>query len=583
MRLTRAKWLAQQRNLYALMVKAASRKTGAMRTIWRIAILAGVLLAGMPAAAQERPESDRSDPSIIQRELEPREPRPERVQPNVRVNTPSRAEAAPAGAQLVAGAIRVRGASRLPAAAFAPAIEPFLGRPLGQAELVELATAIANVARRAGYGLATAWVPAQEINGGVLTVQIDEGRIDAVRASGPGATFVEDRLVRLAGSGPVRTADLERELLLAGDVAGLWVGDARLVREDGRAILTVTSRYRRVESRATLDNWGGDTIGPVRGWAEVQANGVATPGDSLSVGVATTPLNPREFHLVEGRYRLPLGGRGTTVALGGYYGHTEAEPDLHTSGFAGDSWQVEVEASHPLARARARSLWLSGRLQLRNSMLERAGTRFRDDRIASMTLSLHGFHGLAGGRLRLRTSITQGLNLFDATRPGDPLASRMDAGGVFTKFDGWADYTRSFGGGLSAQAAVRAQAADGPLLSSEEMGLGGPQFLRAFDYRELSGDDGVAGSIELRFDLKNAPQVFDQIQFYAYADAGRVLNRGRDGRDGRGGSLASAGGGVRVGFARNWDLGLELGVPLTEGAFEPEPDPRFSFTLKTRF
>jgi hemolysin activation/secretion protein len=539
------------------------------------------LLAAVPAAAQDRQEPDRSDPAIIERELEPADtPRRPRQQPRIDVQGPAAGRVAAQGQEIIAGAIRVQGASRLPAAAFAPAIEPYLGRPLAQRDLVALATAVANVARRAGYGLATAWVPAQNLGDGMLVVEIEEGRIDAVRATGPGAALVEQRLAPVIGGGPVRTADLERELLLVGDQGGLWVGDARMVRENGRNILTVASRQQRVEGRVAVDNWGSATIGPVRAWGEVDFHALAVPGDTLSIGIATTPLNPQEFHLLEGRYRLPVGGRGTTMAVGGYFGLTDAEPDLRTRGFRGDSWQVELEVTHPLERSRARSLWLTGRLELRDSELERGTAQVRDDRIASATLGVHGFDRFAGGKLRIRAGVVQGLDLLGATRLGDPLASRRDAGGVFTKFEGWAEYTRPLGNRFSARAALRTQLADGPLLSSEEMGLGGAQFLRAFDYREFSGDRGIAGSIELRFDLKNVVQYVEKVQFYGYADAGRVTNTGSGFG---GGSLASAGAGIRLDLAKRWDLGLEVGVPLTRGGDDRNPDPRFSFTLRTRF
>jgi len=551
------------------------------RRICRVAALIMGLVISVPAAAQQQPEPDRSDPAIIERELDEPEP-PRQPKPRPAIDAPpGQAGTAAAGAQdVVAGAIRVSGATRLPAAAFASAIEPFLGRPLDQQDLVALATAVATVARRSGYGLATAWVPAQELAAGVLVVELEEGRIDAVRATGPGAALIEQRLAAIVGGQPVRTADLERQLMIAGDVTGLWVGEARLVREGDRSILTVVTRYNRFLGRAVVDNWGSETIGPIRAYAEVDINGVAIAGDTLRVGISTTPLNPREFHLVEGRYRLPFGGRGTTLAVGGYYGRTDADPDQNTSGFQGDSWQVDVEAMHPLTRSRARSLWVGGRFEVRDSALDRRGARVRDDRIASASLFIYGFDHLLGGRVRVRASLVQGLNLLGATGIGDPLASRLDAGGVFTKFEGWADYRRKLGSGFSTALAVRAQGTDGPLLSSEEMGLGGPQFLRAFDYRELSGDEGAAASAELRFDLKKVGQKVDYIQFYGYADGGRVTNFGPRGR---GGILASAGGGLRLGFFKNWDAGLEVGLPLTDGAADADPDPRISFSLRTRF
>src|SRR3546814_16010917 len=95
------------------------------------------------------------------------------------------------------------------------------------------------------------------------------------------------------------------------------------------------------------------------------------------------------------------------------------------------------------------------------------------------------------------------------------------------------------------------------------MGLGGRNFLRSFDYREASGDKGIAGSAELRFDLEKLPAPIETAQLYGYVDAGSVGNYG----DGRGGAtLASAGGGVRMDLD-DISIGLELGFPLTDSPF----------------
>ena len=550
-----------------------------MISILRRAVFAAALLAALPVHAQDRDIPDRSDPGVIRGEREEREA-PVRREPRLRVPTPQAEPTTAPGEEVVAGAIRVVGATRIPTAAFAQAIEPYLGRPLEQADLVRLATDIAGVLRRSGYGLATAWVPAQDMVGGILTVQVDEGRIDEIRASGPAADLVEQRLSGLTGSQPVRTDRLERQLLLAGDLAGLWVGDARLVREGGRNILTVETRYDRLRGQVRIDNWGTRSVGPLRAWGEVEANGVAARGDSLLVGAATTPLDPGEFQLVEARYRVPVGPGGTMIGFGGYVGRTRSDSETNDD-LAGDSSEFEVEASQPLTRSRDASVWLTGRLELRDSRLDRGGIPLREDRIVSATASLYGSGKLAGGRLRGRLSLVQGLDLLGATRRGDPLASRANAGGVFTKLEAWAEYVRPLGGGFSLELATRSQVADGPLLSGEEMGLGGPQFLRAFDYRERSGDEGVAASGELRFDLKDFAGRADKVQLYGYADGGRIRNLGITSRSR--GTLASAGLGARITLDRRWEAGLELGVPLTDGAEDQNPRPRFSFSLTRRF
>ena len=551
---------------------------------FRALLLAGAaLLAPRAAGAADVVQNpvDRADPSVLERQLGNEERRPQPQAPNLTV-APARSEAAvPQGPPIVAGAVRVDGATALPPATFAPAIEPYLGRPLGPEELRALARDVAEAARRAGYPLATAWIPQQELVAGILHVTLDEGRIDAIEAEGPGHEEVARRLAPLATGRPVRTAELERALLLAGDMPGISLGRPRIVRRDGRNVLVVQTGFDRVQGRATLDNAGSATAGPVRARLGVDINGVLTGGDRLSLGGMVTPLQPREFQLAEAAYRAPVGHGGTEVGVSTYVGRSRAGGSLRSNDLAGVSSQVEASVTHPLVRSRAGSVWAGAALTVRDSNLDRAGTRVRDDRIVTATASLYANGPFGGGRVRVRLAYVQGLDWLRATRRGDPLASRSDAGGRFSVGEAWLQYDRSLGGRFSLQLAGEAQLASRPLLASEELGLGGRQFLRAFDYWEVSGDEGAAISAELRYDLASGlPHPLRRLQLYLYADAGRVTNL-ENGLGG--GSLASAGGGARAWFDRGFEASLELGIPLTDSPYDPNPKPRVSVSLGSRF
>src|SRR3546814_20449028 len=119
-----------------------------------------------------------------------------------------------------------------------------------------LVTDIANVARGAGFGLATAWIPPQKVTNGVLRVWLDPGRVDAIEAEGDAADVARRFLAPLADGRPVRTGELERRLLLAGDLAGIWVGNARLERRGQRNIQHVDTRGDRHRGRASVYTWG---------------------------------------------------------------------------------------------------------------------------------------------------------------------------------------------------------------------------------------------------------------------------------------------------------------------------------------
>lgn len=552
-------------------------------TSWwkRAAAAAAALLTPWAAlAADLQSPVDRSDPSVIAEEEGQAEP--PRSPTGARAIAPRPGEPGVMASfqPFVAGAIRVDGATRLPPSLFAPAIEPYLGRPLAAADLRALAGAVADVARGAGYGLATAWVPPQRVTNGVLRVRLDEGRIDAVEAAGPAAEAVEHLLRPLAGGAPVRTGELERRLLIAGDLAGVTVGRPRLVRSGGRNLLRIDTRRERFEGRASVDNWGTGPVGPVRARLSIDIAGVIGFGDRLTVGGMVTPLQPREFQLVQAGYTVPLGASGAQATVRGYYSHSAAGGSLRDRDLAGNSFEIEAGISYPLVRSRVRSLWGQVFFGLMDSDLSRDDVPARADRIVSLSGSLYGVARLGGGTGRARLGLVQGLDLLDATGRGAPLASRADGGGPFTKLTFWADFNRPLGGPFSLRLSAEGQLASRPLLASEEIGLGGRDFLRAFDYREFAGDRGAAGSAELRFDFDAMPAPLRRAQLYLYGDAGHVANLG-DGTGG--GSLASAGGGLRVWLRHRLEAGVELGLPLTDGAPDRDPEPRVSFGLSSRF
>lgn len=550
-----------------------------MASGWFSAMLAAALLAG-PALAQNAPTLDRSDPAIAREETRKPEEAPSRRPAPGRL-----APAAPNAAtallpRFVVGAIRVEGAELTPADAFAPVVEPFLGRMVGEDELRQIAAAIADIARARGLPLATAWVPAQTVSAGVLVVRLDEGRIHQVRATGPAAAVVERWLQPLASGRPVTAGELERRLLIAGDAAGISIGTPRLVREGGRNVLRVQTRQQRVQGRVSIDNWGASTVGPVRAQLLVDVNGLLAGDDRLSLGGTVTPLDPQELQLAEASYTAPVGRSGLELRTRGYVSQTEPGGPLAGRGYQGVGFEVEAGLSYPLVRTRAASLWTSIDVLVRDSELDQNGAAVRNDRLAAATLGLYASGKVAGGGLRTRLSLVQGLEALGAMPAGHALASRRDAQPDFTKLAFRMHYLRPLPGAFSMALGLDGQVASAPLLASEEMGLGGRNFGRGFDFREYSGDQGVAGSGELRFDIGGLPRPLRRAQLYTFVDGGVVRNL----RNGRGdGSLASAGAGVRLALDYKIDLSAEVGVPLTDGSRGTRPAPRVSFGMSARF
>ena len=71
-----------------------------------------------------------------------------------------------------------------------------------------------------------------------------------------------------------------------------------------------------------------------------------------------------------------------------------------------------------------------------------------------------------------------------------------------------------------------ARSRPGPLFTSQQFYLGGAAFGRGYGSAEISGDNGIAGSVELRFDQKLSYRYLTGYQLYGFVDAGTAWNDG---------------------------------------------------------
>ncbi len=103
--------------------------------------------------------------------------------------------------------------------------------------------------------------------------------------------------------------------------------------------------------------------------------------------------------------------------------------------------------------------------------------------------------------------------------------------------------------------------ASGPLFTSQQFYLGGLAFGRGYGSAEISGDNGLAGSAELRFDQKTNLPYLSGYQIYGFVDSGVAWNDGYRPSDGL--SLTSAGGGARFFLMDGLQADIGVAAPLT--------------------
>ncbi len=461
---------------------------------------------------------------------------------------------------LLVGAVTLRGLQVLGPGDFADILATRVGQTLGPDELAALATAIAERAREKGLAFSTAAIGPQRLQNGILTVDVDEGRIDELRFEGPSHEAVRAALTPLADGRPARIAEVERRLLIAGDVDGVSISNSRFFRENGRGILLVRIAQDRVAARVALSNEGTKPLGPVQMRIDVDLNGLFASDDSITLTWSATPTQPKELQFARIRYSKRINRDGTEIALTASGSLARPGAYLDRLNLESRSWFVGASVLQPLTRRRAESLWLEAELGVRDLRQWRDSNKVRHDRITAGRLTLYGYGNLAGGRLRVSTTLSRGLGILGSSRPRDGLSSRYDADGTFTSLSAWADWTRNLGGDFSVRLAAQSQLASQPLLITEETSLGGTGFLRGYDWSERTGDQGAMAQAELRYSRDRPLGMMRRAQLYTFLDGGRVQNlKGGFG----GGALASAGGGVRMDLTRRMGANVELAVPLS--------------------
>lgn len=547
-------------------------------------VVAGGVAALCPwSAAEAQDQLNRANPTVIERALpQPADTLPVADPVVTTAEKPADPEAAAALAPRVANAIVVEGAPQIARDRFSDALLPYIGRDLSTTDLGALARAVADVARRKGYPFASARVEPQSMADGVLRVDLDAGVLSAVRVIGRANPLADKILTRMLVTGkPVRRRRLERAIMLVGDIPGVTIKESKYVRQDGFGILLVTIAEDRFSAYAQVDNRGSKEVGPIRSTVIANMRGVFGAGDEASIILANTPIDPSEFVFVRGRYTAPVDSNGGVLSASASYGMARPGAALTPLDVTGESLDFSVLYSKPVLRGRTGSLWSSWELRGLRSSQTLLGAPLRNDRIATLTASLNGTLQAGSGILRGEVRVTDGLPLAGVTRQGDPRISRSDGDARFVTLSFAAEWTAPLAKRVSVVLSSEGQVASRPLLATMEIGVGGPSFGRGYDYAERTGDNGILGSGELRFDLaKLAPKVVDRVQVYASVDGGYVGNlRGGAG----GGALLSTAAGVRVGRGR-LSGAVEVALPLNADRFDTgNRDPRVSFRLARMF
>src|SRR5712671_1170520 len=472
--------------------------------------------------------------------------------------------------------VSVAGARTIPADELITAYQPYLGKKVSQADLVAIAGAISDLYRAAGFHLSRAIVPPQDIRDGRVRLQVIEGSITDVVLKGEGVERfgVRPLLDSVVAEQPSRLATLERQLLLINSRPGVRIADTALEEigvATGRFRLVVYLKTWQVYTSFGVDNLGSSAVGPWQSYATGAFNSYLLPGDTLALNLSTTPADPRQLGFGRLSYDVPVGTDGVRIGASALY--SEVRPGdvrrLYNDATRTDSF--EIRGSVVPLQSQNSTLTLTSAAGFSNVSESDVFGPIYNDHIRTVSLtSDYRLKDNFGGNNYFTLTWRQGLDILGASHKDDDFLSRDGASGKFSVMDLWFTRYQALPDAWSVKMAAAGQIASGPVFTSQQFYLGGAAFGRGYGSAEISGDNGVAGSLELRFDQKLNFRYLTGYQFYGFADAGVAWNDGYRYTDGL--SLTSAGAGVR--FFLGGDLRADIAVAVPLGYRAPDNSSR---------
>lgn len=397
------------------------------------------------------------------------------------------------------------------------------------ADLRGMASRIAAHYNRNGYFVAQAYLPAQDIKDGGVTITVLEGRYGRItlRNQTNLSDALANRLLEGLNSGDlIAIAPLEHRLLLLSDLPGVVVKSTLV---PGAAVgtsdlLVDITPGRRVTGSVEADNHGSRYTGENRIGGTVHLNNLLGQGDQASFRLLTSgrglTYGRASYEAQFGKARVGVAYTALEYRLGKEFAALQAN---------GTAEIASIYASYPLIRSRNTNLYALAGYDYRtyhDRVDSTVPPTVTDKRNNVWMGSLYGSRrdGLGAGGVS-SFSLTYSAGDLDIRTPAalaaDALGPRTN--GNYGKLAFSAARLQNITDSFALYAGINGQFASKNLDISEKMGLGGPYAVRAYPVGEAYADEGYVLTLEARLRLpKFSERLPGQFHLVGFVDTGSV-------------------------------------------------------------
>jgi hemolysin activation/secretion protein len=503
------------------------------------------------------------------------------------VNAPEAPEAQVDRLKIVVKSLRIEGAQVFALAELIGVCGFVPGTAYTLTEVRAMAARIERHYQTNGYPVAQAYLPAQDILDGAITLTVAEGHYGQVlvrNASHVSAEVIAGVLQDIQTGDRVTADALESQLLLLSDLPGVQIKSALVpgATFGSSDLMLDVLPGRRVTGSVDADNAGNYYTGALRVGATIFLNEPTGAGDVASLRLLTSGQGLNYFRaayqLQVGQARVGAAYSSLEYALGQEFENLLANGTAQSIGFFG---------SYPLLRSRDANLFFGAsyeskrfedRLDSVGSSTEKAAhvltaslSGDRRDALGAGASSAFALT-LSSGDLSIQTAAARA---FDA--------STAQTNGHFNKLGYSASYLQNLSPRFALYAGLNGQMAAKNLDASEKMELGGMFAVRAYPEGEAYGDAGYVLNLEARWLLTpgstgstGAPWARwtrGQWQLVGFVDLGSVtLNQNPWSTEPNQRRLSGAGIGLNWAAADQFQLRLAYAHKLADEPARSAPD-----------
>lgn len=377
-------------------------------------------------------------------------------------------------------------------------LKPHRDKKLTFQQIQNIATSIGEFYKQNGYS-ARAFLPPQEINNGIVTISVLEGKLSDVKMNTEGSkrvdkTYVKNVIENIHPIGKkIETKKLEKALMLISDIPGITFQSSKAAgKEAGDTEVKVTILDGKlIDGSISTSNTGSKSTGPEQIAIAMNVNSPFKSADKLSSNIMKTE------GVTYGKlaYEFPLGYSGLRL---GFSGSAMQYNVIEGSSSDGKSSTLSFYAYYPIVRSRIFNLNFHANYDDKSFLNNTEGNTISDKSDKVFSGGLSGSYFDSYGMVQFGMTLFMGkIDLSKVQTDYDFDKDTVQTNGYFTKMTFNGSRYFNLTDSTSVKISATAQLASKNLDSSEKLSLGGAYAVRAFTSSEGSGDEGYIINAEI--------------------------------------------------------------------------------------